>query len=64
MTLIDLTANEAHDLIEGEPVPGRADLRRVRELTAFLRAAAEAEPAPLMRDDLVRLLDLDGLTSN
>jgi hypothetical protein len=58
MTLFDLTARDAEDLIDGSPVPGRDDLYSVRALTAFLRASREAEPAPPMSEDLVRQIDL------
>lgn len=53
MTFRDLTRRDAEDIIDLGTLPGRADLDRVLELTAFMRASCEVEPAPPMRADLV-----------
>jgi hypothetical protein len=57
MTYLDLTRREAEDIVSGERIPGRADLCDVIELTTFLRASRDSEPAPPMRPDLVRQID-------
>lgn len=53
MARSDLTSDHAEDLLAGRPVPGRAFLRPVVELTVFLRASGAGEPAPPMSADLV-----------
>jgi|RhiMethySRZTD1v2_1073278.scaffolds.fasta_scaffold60118_4 hypothetical protein len=53
MTFLDLTCRDAEDLIDGSPVPDRADLAPVRDLTVFMRVTREVEPAPPMSPALV-----------
>lgn len=53
MTDLDLTRQDAEDLIAGHPAPGRDDLAPVRALTAFMRATGEIEPAPPMASALI-----------
>ncbi len=58
MSFIVLTARDAEDIIDGSPVPGRDDLDDVRAVAELLRASREVEPAPPMRANLVRQIDL------
>jgi hypothetical protein len=53
MTFLDLTPEDAEDLIDGAPASDRDDLGRVRALTAFMRASGEMEPAPPMTAALI-----------
>jgi hypothetical protein len=53
MTYVDLTRQDAEDLIAGNPAPDRDDLASVRALTAFMRATGEMEPAPPMATTLI-----------
>jgi hypothetical protein len=64
MTDIDLTTRDAEVIIDGGRVPGRADLDDVVELTAFMRAARDAEPAPPMSTRLAWRLDGGELPRN
>jgi hypothetical protein len=56
MFLSNLTSRDAEHILAGCALPGRRDLARVVELTAFMRASREVEPAPPMRPDLIRLI--------
>jgi hypothetical protein len=57
MSFLDLTRRDAEDIIDVGILPGRDDLDCVLELTAFMRASREVEPAPPMRADLICLID-------
>lgn len=57
MTFPDLSWRDAENIIDEGTLPGRADLACVIELTAFMRASGEVEPAPPMRADLLWLID-------
>jgi hypothetical protein len=57
VTFLDLSRRDAEDIIEGGLLSGRADLECVRELTAFMRASREVEPAPPMTVDLICQID-------
>ncbi|HEX6424395.1 MAG TPA: hypothetical protein VFZ79_13015 [Acidimicrobiales bacterium] len=64
MTSLDLSTRDVEDIIGGGFVRDRADLARVVELTAFMRASREVEPAPPMRPDLVRLIGVEPPPAN
>ncbi len=64
MTFLDLSRRDAEDIIDGGILPGRSDLECVLELTAFMRASSEVEPAPPMSADLIGLLDADEPRTN
>jgi hypothetical protein len=57
MCFFELTSRDAENIIAGGTLPGRRDLARVLELTAFMRASREVEPAPPMRAELIHLID-------
>ena len=57
MTFLDLSRRDADDILDGGFLPGRSDLECVLELTAFMRASSEVEPAPPMRADLICRID-------
>jgi hypothetical protein len=57
MCFFELTSRDAENIIAGGALPGRRDLARVLELTAFMRASREVEPAPPMRAELIHLID-------
>ena len=48
----DLSERDVEDVLEGVQPPGRDDFVHVVELTTWLHASREIEPAPAMRDDL------------
>jgi hypothetical protein len=64
MTSLDLSTRDVEDIIDGGFVRDRADLVGVAELTAFMRASRDVEPAPPMRADLVRLLGVEPPPAN
>jgi len=64
MTSLDLSTRDVDDIIDGGAVSGRTDLAGVAELTAFMRASREVEPAPPMRADLVRLIGVQPPPAN
>ena len=48
----ELSERDVEDVLGGMQPPGRDDLAPVVELTTWLHASREIEPAPAMRDDL------------
>jgi hypothetical protein len=64
MTSLDLSTRDVDDIIDGASVHGRTDLAGVVELTSFMRASREVEPAPPMRADLVRLIGVEPPPAN
>jgi hypothetical protein len=48
----ELSERDVEDVLGGVQPPGRDDLAPVVELTTWLHASREIEPAPAMRDDL------------
>ncbi len=64
MTSLDLSTRDVDDIIDGGSVPGRTDLAGVVELTAFMRASREVEPAPPMRPELVQLIGVEPPPAN
>jgi len=58
MSFLVLTARDAEHIIDGSPVPGRDDLDDVRAVAELLRVSREVEPAPPMRANLARQIDL------
>ena len=57
MTFLDLSPRDAEDLVDGTAGTDRTDLTPVRELTWFMRATGEVEPAPPMSVDLIQLIE-------
>ena len=57
MTFLDLSRRDAEELIDGIAGPVRTDLAPVRDLTSFMRASGEVEPAPPMSVDLIQLIE-------
>lgn len=57
MTFLDLSQRDAEHIFDGAPPPARDDLGCVLELTAFMRATGEVEPAPPMSPDLIHLIE-------
>jgi hypothetical protein len=64
MTDLDLTTREAQDIIDGDPLHGRADLGEVVALAVFMRATGEVEPAPPMSPDLIIRIDRSTVRRN
>lgn len=56
VTFLDLSRRDAEEILAGAIPPERSDLECVLELTAFMRASRDVEPAPPMRADLIGLL--------
>jgi hypothetical protein len=57
MTFLDLSSRDAEDLVDGRAGCDRVDLTPVRELTSFMRATGEVEPAPPMSVHLIQLIE-------
>jgi hypothetical protein len=53
----ELSERDVEDVLGGVQPPGREDLAPVVELTTWLHASREIEPAPAMRDDLFRQIE-------
>ena len=64
MTFLDLSPRDAEDLVDGTAGADRTDLAPVRELTSFMRATGEVEPAPAMSVDLIRLIEAGSPPTN
>lgn len=56
VTFLELSRQDAEEILAGAIPAERRDLEGVLWLTAFMRASRDVEPAPPMRADLIDLL--------